>query len=253
MSEEMMQRIIAYWSKRADSYSKLNVEELGWGMNEKWLETMEACFPDKPKDEVRILDIGAGPGFFSILLAMAGYRPDAADCTEEMLEEAKKNAGAYREKISFHLMNADHLGFADETFDVVVNRNLTWNLQNPCVCYQEWMRVLKPGGKLLVFDANWYHYLYDEKAKEAYDRDREAAAKEAIIDFNIGDNYEVMEEIALDLPMSKKMRPMWDRDRLLGLGYSSVEICDDIWKTVWTSAEKTNYASTPMFRIAATK
>ena len=101
--------------------------------------------------------------------------------------------------------------------------------------------------------ANWYHYLYDEKAKEAYDRDREAAAKEAIIDFNIGDNYEVMEEIALDLPMSKKMRPMWDRDRLLGLGYSSVEICDDIWKTVWTSAEKTNYASTPMFRIAATK
>ncbi len=253
MSEEMMKRIIGYWTKRADSYSKLNVEELGWGMNEKWLHAMEAFFPDKPKEEIRILDIGTGPGFFPIVLAEAGYFPDAADCTEQMLLEAKKNAGEYLSHIRFHLMNADHLTFEDGTFDVVVNRNLTWNLQNPCRCYAEWMRVLKPGGKLIVFDANWYHYLYDEEARAAYDRDREAAAREAIIDFNLGDEFEIMEKIAMELPMSKKPRPVWDRDKMLEIGYSSVELCDDIWKTVWTSAEKTNYSSTPMFRIAATK
>ena len=253
MSEEMMKRIISYWTKRADSYSKLNVEEFGWGMNEKWLEAMESMFPDKPKEDIRILDIGTGPGFFSILLAEAGYFPDAIDCTEEMLKEARKNAGEHAKDISFALMNADSLDFEDDTFDVIVNRNLTWVLEDPCKCYEEWLRVLKPGGKLIVFDANWYHYLFDEEAKKAYQADREAAAREAVIDYNMGDEFEVMEAIAFELPISQKPRPAWDRDMMLEIGYSSVDLCPDIWKTVWTRAEKINYSSTPMFRIAATK
>lgn len=253
MSEEMMQRIIGYWTKRADSYSKLNREEFEWGMNDRWLYSMETEFPDKPREETRVLDIGTGPGFFSILLAKAGYYPNAVDCTEEMLKEARKNAGEFEKNITFQCMNADSLEFENETFDVIVNRNLTWNLQNPLDCYKEWLRVLKPGGKLIVFDANWYHYLFDEEAKKAYDRDRETAAKEAIIDFNMGDNFEVMENIAMELPMSKKMRPEWDKERMLEIGYSSVDICDDIWKTVWTEVERINYSSTPMFRIVATK
>ncbi len=253
MSEEMMKRIIGYWTQRADSYSKLNREEFGWGMNERWLYAMESMFPDKPREEIRVLDIGTGPGFFAILLAEAGYFPNAVDCTEEMLKEARKNAGEHEKDIIFQRMNADSLEFENDTFDVIVNRNLTWVLENPCRCYEEWMRVLKPGGKLIVFDANWYHYLFDEEARKAYNRDREKAAKEAIIDFNMGDNFEVMENIALELPMSKKPRPAWDKDKMLELGYSSVELCDDIWKMVWTDAEKINYSSTPMFRIVACK
>ncbi len=253
MSEEMMKRIIGYWTQRADSYSKLNREEFEWGMNDRRLYAMESQFPDKPREETRVLDIGTGPGFFSILLAGAGYFPNAVDCTEEMLKEARKNAGEFEKNITFQCMNADSLEFENETFDAVVNRNLTWNLQNPCECYKEWFRVLKPGGKLVIFDANWYHYLFDEEAQKAYDRDREAAAKEAIIDFNMGDNFDVMERIAKELPMSQKMRPEWDREKMLEIGYSSVDICDDIWKTVWTEAERINYSSTPMFRIVATK
>ncbi len=253
MSEEMMARIISYWTKRADSYSKLNVEEFGWGMNDKWLDAMKITFPDKPKEEIRILDIGTGPGFFSILLAEDGYFPDAVDCTEEMLKEARKNAGEHEKDITFGLMNADSLDYEDNTFDVIVNRNLTWVLQDPCKCYEEWLRVLKPGGKIIVFDANWYHYLFDDKAREAYLADREAAAKEAVIDYNMGDEFYVMENIARELPMSQKPRPDWDRAKLLELGYSSVDICPDIWKSVWTKAEKINYSSTPMFRIVASK
>ena len=248
-----MNRIIGYWEKRADSYSKLNREEFDWGMNDHWLSALESHFPEKPREEITILDIGTGPGFFAILLSEAGYHVHAADCTEEMLKEARKNAGSFSEHITFARMNADSLAYDSGMFDVVINRNLTWNLQNPCVCYAEWKRVLKPDGKLIIFDANWYHYLFDEQAKLAYDRDREAAAREAVIDFNIGDQFEVMEEIAKELPMSKKPRPVWDRERLLEIGYSSVDVCDDIWKTVWTDAERINYASTPMFRIVATK
>ncbi|SPZ01220.1 methyltransferase [Proteus mirabilis] len=55
------------------------------------------------------------------------------------------------------------LPFGDEQFDLVVSRNVTWNLKSPCEAYQEWFRVLKPGGSLINFDANWYLHLFDDE------------------------------------------------------------------------------------------
>lgn len=252
--EIITEEIIDYWTGRAESYAELNREELEQEAHcRAWLSAMEPLFPDKPKEEIRILDIGTGPGFFAILLARAGYRTDAADCTQEMLDRAGKNAGEYAPSIRFHLMNADALSFADHTFDIVVSRNLTWILPDPCVCYTQWHRVLKPGGRVLIFDANWYRYLYDDHARSEYVRDRENVARQAITDFNIVKNAEVMEEIARKLPMSKKIRPEWDREKLLALGFRQVQIRDDIWEDVWTREEKVNYAATPMFRIMAEK
>lgn len=37
--------------------------------------------------------------------------------------------------------------------------------------YAQWTRVLKPGGVLLNFDANWYRYLWDEAAQTAHAQD----------------------------------------------------------------------------------
>ena len=253
MSEEMMRSIIEYWTKRADSYSQLNRDELGWDTCERWIYAMENVFPDKPREETRVLDIGTGPGFFAILLAQAGYFPDAIDCTRKMLEEANKNAGEYADNISFHLMNADSLEFEDDTFDVIVNRNLTWNLEDPCRCYEEWKRVLKPGGKMVIFDANWYRYLFNEEALMEFEHDRDEVARKAITDFNHVPNYQVMEEIARQLPMSQKVRPEWDKEIMQEMGFTSVDLCDDIWRMVWTDQEKINFGSTPMFRIVATK
>ena len=66
--------------------------------------------------------------------------------------------GNLAQKITYCQMDASHLAFADETFDAVVSRNLTWNLEDPEQAYKEWMRVLKKGGILLNYDANWYHH-----------------------------------------------------------------------------------------------
>ena len=41
--------------------------------------------------------------------------------------------------------------------------------EHPDRAYYEWMRVLKPGGVLLNFDANWYHHLFDEEKRAAYE------------------------------------------------------------------------------------
>ena len=170
---ELLEQIEDYWTDRAEGYSQVNQEELAGDNRTNWRRELERHFPENRTNETyKILDIGTGPGFFSIILAEAGYQVTAVDYTEAMLEEAKKNAGAFAQKITYCQMDASHLAFADETFDAVVSRNLTWNLEDPEQAYKEWMRVLKKGGILLNYDANWYHHLFDAEKREEYEKDR---------------------------------------------------------------------------------
>ena len=152
----------------------------------------------------------------------------------------------------FEEMNGEDLQYADESFDAVVSRNLTWNLPHPELAYAEWTRVLKPGGVILNYDANWYAYLYDDRAQAAFDRDRENSARMGVRDENIGENFDVMEEIARQMPLSNIRRPNWDLELLKSLGlFTSAD--EDVWEQVWSAEEKINFASTPLFLVRARK
>ena len=148
--KDLLSEIESYWTTRAEGYSEVNHKELNGMQKGAWLEVLESQFPKKAKEELKILDIGTGPGFFPVILAGAGYRVTAVDYTQEMLDTAKKNAGELCRNITFYKMDAQNLEFEDDVFDVVISRNLTWNLKEPERAYREWCRVLKPGGKLLM-------------------------------------------------------------------------------------------------------
>ena len=207
--------------------------------------------PDRETSEIQILDIGTGPGFFAILLAQEGYQVTAIDCTEEMLAEAQRNAGALADRIHWLQMDAQQLDFQDQSIDLVVSRNLTWVLEEPEEAYREWYRVLKSGGVMLNFDANWYRYLYDEEMRKGYEADRAATAVEQVRDEYVNTDIEAMEEIARNVPLSRELRPQWDEQILQQTGFITMDIDKNIWQKLWTEDEKINYASTPMFRIAA--
>ena len=149
-------------------------------------------------------------------------------------------------------MNAEELLFADHSFDVLVTRNVTWNLHNPEKAYGHWTRVLAPGGLLLNFDANWYRYLWDEEAKRAHTQDRENLAVSDVRDENAGTNVDAMEAIARQTPLSMRARPAWDLKTLSGLGIQA-SADEEIWRQVWTREERINNASTPMFLIEGRK
>lgn len=251
--DKLLSEIESYWSTRAEGYSEVNHKELNGIQKEAWLKTLKRQFPEKKKEDLKILDIGTGPGFFPVILAEAGYKVTAVDYTQEMLDTAKKNAGKLCEKIVFHKMDAQNLEFEDNTFDVVISRNLTWNLRNPEGAYREWHRVLKPGGKLLNFDANWYGYLYDEEKRQSYEEDRKIVENENLDDHYLCTDIDRMEKIALQMPLSAIERPVWDRNILKEIGFESVSIDLDIWERVWSQEEKLNYHSTPMFMICAEK
>lgn len=254
--ENLKEEIHAYWTDRASGYSEYNRQELADERRTKWnhalLSRMEQHFPGKDPGEIKVLDIGTGPGFFAILLAEAGYDVTAVDATEEMLGEAGRNAGNLKDKICWVMGDAQRLSMADEQFDVLVTRNVTWNLPNPKAAYREWFRVLKKGGILLNFDADWYGYLFDEEKRNGYETDRRHVEEQQMEDYYIGTDIDKMEAIAREVPLSCAKRPQWDIETMETIGYA-VKCEEEVWKEVWTEDEKVNYASTPMFLVVGEK
>ena len=249
----------AYWTGRASGYSAVNQLELSTGQRQKWKDCLRGeltrHFSDRPLTELHVLEVGTGPGFFAILLRELGCEVTAIDLTPAMLAEAKENAGKLAGEISFLEMNAEALSFADESFEAVISRNLTWNLPHPERAYAEWARVLKKGGLLLNFDANWYAYLFDDNAQAAYDRDRAVSAERGVWDQNVeaeGENFDVMEDIARRVPLSGIRRPAWDLERLSALGLRC-GADEQIWRRVWSEEEKISFASTPLFLVKGRK
>ena len=247
---------IDYWTGRTDGYSNVNQEELASDQKVVWsgvlAKKITAHFPKKTPEEIRVLDIGTGPGFFAIILAKMGYQVTAVDYTASMLEAAVQNAGEMAEKIQFQQMNAEELDFAEGSFDVIVSRNLTWNLHHPEKAYGEWVRVLKKNGLLLNFDANWYRYLWDETAHQGHEKDRKNLSTSDVRDETEGTDVAAMEAIARQTPLSEKQRPEWDLTVMQTAGMEA-KADSEIWKEVWTKEERINNASTPMFLVEGVK
>ncbi len=245
-----------YWAHRSAGYSDINCAELSGSSRLKWRQVLQQqlfySFPTLNPCLCHVLDIGCGPGFFSILLAELGYQVTAVDLTSEMIQKAKKNAGDYAGIISFHIMDAEELQFESGTFDAILSRNLTWNLPHPETAYREWHRVLKRNGLLLNFDANWYNYLSDAEARKNYEKDRSKSMALGIEDQNVGADFDLMEEIAQKLPLSPVIRPAWDIRVLSDIGFDAAADLQ-IWQNVWTEQEQINFASTPLFMISAVR
>ena len=61
------------------------------------------------------------------------------------------------------------------------------------------------------FDANWYHHLFDEEKRAAYEADRNKVSSLGMHDDYTCTDIEAMEAIARQVPLSHIQRPEWDR------------------------------------------
>lgn len=247
---------VRYWTQRAAGYAEINRSQLSGAHANAWAEAV--CGPifkawnGREPHSLRILDIGCGPGIFSIILAQRGFDVTAVDYTPEMLDQARMSAEKRGLSVETVCADAEDLPFADGAFHAVVSRNLTWNLPHPAQAYRQWARVLAPGGIIVNFDANWYLHLADPIAQRAYEHDRELTARSGVAEACEIKGYEAMEEIARHVPLTSIPRPAWDEHVLGDLGLQ-VDVDAGIWESVWDQAERVNFASTPLFRIVATK
>ena len=251
---DLKNEIHDYWTNRARGYSEYNQQEMADARRTMWRDKLLVLlgnqFPEREPREIKILDVGTGPGFFAILLAEAGYQVTAIDYTEEMLKEAQQNAGGLAKCIVWKTGDAQALDVESNSFDVIVTRNVTWNLPRPDLAYKEWLRVLKPGGVLYNFDADWYGHLYNEEKRSGYEKDRQQTEEQNVEDYYSGTDIEKMEEIARQVPLSRLERPKWDLETMRKTGFLDVSCDENVWKEVWTEEEIINNSSSPIWRCS---
>ena len=253
----LLEEIQHYWNHRYSGYSKVNQKELEGIQRERWKKQFERLLP--ANKNLKVLDIGTGPGFFTIILEELGYTNiTGIDVSEKMLEVAKENIQKYGKKnssIQLIQMDAQSLEFKPKSFDIIVSRNLTWNLEKPQQAYSEWLRVLKPNGALFIFDANWYAFLKNESLAKEFEAKRQQAIEEKLEDYWQGEGVdeEKMEWIVQQLPLTYQLRPQWDMEYFSTQEGISVETEENFGDLVWDYEEQLNYGATPMFCIKVVK
>ena len=261
--DRIEEAIAQYWDGRAESYSNSVRGELGDDRSDAWRRALErascshiagARAEGRP---ARILDLGCGPGFFSILFAEMGCKVDAVDASDEMLARARVNAEAMSlgDAIAFLQGDVTALPFEDGTFDIVASRNLMWLMRDPETAYAEWMRVLRPGGKLVLFDANWYLYLFDDEidARRRADQEGKQVAEWAEDARATPEEERRCEQLALELPLSSVIRPAWDVEVLTALGAAFIRTDENAWTDLWTESEYSFFSTSPLFMVEALK
>jgi len=99
----------------------------------------------------RILEVGVGTG-----LSLPDYswsnRLTGVDLSAPMLRKAKARAAEHRltNVDGLAVMDAQHLGFADGAFDVVVAQYVITAVPDPEATLDEFVRVVKPGGEIIL-------------------------------------------------------------------------------------------------------
>ena len=103
-----------------------------------------------------ILDIATGTGDLAISMAkkMPGARITGVDLSEGMIDigRDKVKAAGLDDRITLQVADALHLPFADNSFDAVTVAYGVRNFEHIDRGYTEMLRVLKPGGMLMVLE-----------------------------------------------------------------------------------------------------
>lgn len=101
-----------------------------------------------------VLDVGTGKGRFAIPLAREVTKVTTVDINAEEQQCARLEAeyADVTDRIEFVLANATALPWRAGTFDAVATWNVFHHLDDPDRVFAEMLRVLKPGGKLVVAD-----------------------------------------------------------------------------------------------------
>lgn len=118
------------------------------------------------KHPTKVVDIGGGPGRYSIELSSEGHNVTLVDLSEVNIEFAKEKAKERGVVLSSTLVgdavNLKDLG--DSAFDVVLNLGPFYHLSDEKdrrSAAAESVRVLKPGGILVVAFISCFAYAYD--------------------------------------------------------------------------------------------
>ena len=240
--DDIKTRVVNYWARRAEGFKAQRLREWQSPKRAVWRSEIHPHLPRKKP--LTVLDIGTGTGFFACLLAAEGHDVTGIDMTPEMIEKARDMASLLQVTASFRAMDAEVPDFAAESFDVLVTRNLTWTLPDLPKAYRSWYRLLKKGGVLLNFDADYCADL----AKETREHLPEIHAHRTLSETMIQESHAITKEIG----KRQQPRPSWDKKLLRAAGFSDIFIDEDAYQRIYQEKDEF-YHPAAVFLIAAHK
>ena len=240
--EPIKHRVVDYWTQRAEGFERQRLREFESGKRERWLAELRRYLPEKrPLD---VLDLGTGTGFFACLLAAEGHDATGVDLTPEMVGHAGHMAAALGLDVRFLCMDAEKPDFPPESFDALVTRNLTWTLPHLEEAYRAWYRLLKPGGALVNFDADYCAALEDPEEREL----PENHAHKLVSSEMKAENDAITEEVGA----YQQPRPQWDVQLLAEAGFERIFVDVGVYKRIYAEIDEF-YNPVPIFTVAAFK
>lgn len=118
---------------------------------EAWQRMMQSIFQraanliERYKKRGRLLDVGAGFGFFLSEMKERGWDVVGVEISQKALAYAKDRLG-----LTVYPGPLERIGFPENDFDVVSGFYVIEHLPRPMEFLQECYRILKPGGLLLL-------------------------------------------------------------------------------------------------------
>ncbi|QWW19874.1 demethylmenaquinone methyltransferase [Schaalia sp. 19OD2882] len=141
--DKVPSQIASMFDHVATRYDLMNTLLTG-GMDHVWLAALRNAVALRAGQ--RLLDVAAGTGASSAAMAATGARVVACDLSEGMVE-----VGRFRHpELQFVVGDAMDLPFADSSFDAVTISYGLRNIPDPVRALREMLRVVRPGGRLVV-------------------------------------------------------------------------------------------------------
>lgn len=101
-----------------------------------------------------VLDVGTGPGV--LLTEIARRRPDlrltGIDLSPDMVAAARRNVAEFAGRVDVLAADVADLPFPDASYDLVVSSLSSHHWDRPEAATLELARVLRPGGRLYIYD-----------------------------------------------------------------------------------------------------
>lgn len=134
---------------------------------ENWDIMRESLFPVMLREKIYsladihagavIADIGAGSGFITEGLLGKPVKIIAVDQSEKMLDLMRKKFSGY-ENIDYRPGESEKIPVADNVTDIVFANMYLHHVEDPQKSIFELCRILKPGGTLIISDADSHNY-----------------------------------------------------------------------------------------------
>lgn len=134
--------MMSVWDLRARLYDVCEGSQLRRG-------AAKARLFAQMQGQVLFLAVGTG---VDIMRFPEGQKIIGIDISAEMLRRAEPRRRAYQGHLVCALGDAENLSFSDNSFDTVVSSCTMCSVPNPVRALRELFRVLRPGGRLLMFE-----------------------------------------------------------------------------------------------------